>query len=45
MVTEEPSRHVRVTTSVLDEEDPDEVAAVVQALSAAAGAEGILRGV
>lgn len=45
MVTEEPSRHVRVTTSMLDEEDPDEVAAVVQALSGAAGAEGILRGV
>jgi DNA-binding transcriptional MocR family regulator len=45
MVGGAPSRHVRVTTGILDEHDPDQLQHVISALAAAAGAEPTLRGV
>jgi DNA-binding transcriptional MocR family regulator len=45
MVDGTPSRHIRVTTGVLDERDADQLQHVVSALVAAAKAEPTLRGV
>ncbi len=45
MVDGAPSRHVRVTTGILDEHDPDQLQHVISALAAAAKAEPTLRGV
>lgn len=45
MVTSGPSRHVRVTTGVLDEHDSGQLQHVIEALAAAAKATPTLRGV
>jgi DNA-binding transcriptional MocR family regulator len=45
MVTGSPSNHVRVTTGVLDEHDPEQLQQVISALAAAAVAGPTLRGV
>ena len=45
MVDDMPSRHVRVTTGVLDERNVDQVQHVIAALAAGARAEPSLRGV
>jgi DNA-binding transcriptional MocR family regulator len=45
MVSERPARHIRVTTGLLDEQDPDHLGEVIAALATAAGMEPSLRGV
>ncbi len=45
MVSGAPSRHIRVTTGILDERNPDQLQHVISALAAAAKAAPTLRGV
>jgi len=45
MVDGSPSRHVRVTTGILDEQDPSQLQHVISALATAAKTEPSLRGV
>lgn len=45
MVADRGVSHIRVTTGLLDEQDPDHLAEVISALATAAGVEPSLRGV